>query len=72
MDYSVNKTILANGIKVVTRKMPHLRSVSMGVWVNVGARDESPVESGLSHFIEHMIFQGIRRHRRTYKRFYKY
>ena len=58
MDYSVNKTILANGIKVITRKMPHLRSVSMGVWVNVGARDESLVESGLSHFIEHMIFKG--------------
>ncbi|MDH4204698.1 MAG: insulinase family protein, partial [Desulfobacteraceae bacterium] len=61
MDPSVNKTILANGIKVITRKMPHLRSVSMGVWVNVGARDESPVESGLSHFIEHMIFKGTKK-----------
>ena len=61
MDYSVNKTILANGIKIVTRKMPHLRSVSMGVWVNVGARDESLVESGLSHFIEHMIFKGTKK-----------
>ena len=61
MAYSVNKTILANGIKVITRKMPHLRSVSMGVWVNVGARDESPVESGLSHFIEHMIFKGTKK-----------
>jgi predicted Zn-dependent peptidase len=61
MDYSVNKTILSNGIKVITRKMPHLRSVSMGVWVNVGARDESPGESGLSHFIEHMIFKGTKK-----------
>ena len=61
MDYSVNKTILANGIKVITRKMSHLRSVSMGVWVNVGARDESPMESGLSHFIEHMIFKGTKK-----------
>jgi predicted Zn-dependent peptidase len=61
MAYSVNKTILANGIKVITRKMPHLRSVSMGVWVNVGARDESPGESGLSHFIEHMIFKGTKK-----------
>jgi predicted Zn-dependent peptidase len=61
MDYSVNKTILANGIKVITRKMPHLRSISMGVWVNVGARDESPSESGLSHFIEHMIFKGTKK-----------
>jgi predicted Zn-dependent peptidase len=58
MDHSVNKTVLANGIKVITKKMPHLRSVSMGVWVNVGARDESSDESGLSHFIEHMIFKG--------------
>lgn len=58
MSEEVNKTVLNNGIKVVTRKMPHLHSVSMGVWVNVGARDESPSESGLSHFIEHMIFKG--------------
>jgi predicted Zn-dependent peptidase len=39
-------------------KMPHTRSVSMGVWVNAGARDETESESGLSHFIEHMIFKG--------------
>ena len=41
--------------------MPHFHSVSMGVWVNVGAREESPEESGLSHFIEHMIFKGTQR-----------
>ena len=41
--------------------MPHTRSVSVGVWVNVGARDESEAESGLSHFIEHMIFKGTRK-----------
>ncbi len=54
----VNKTILENGIRILTRKMPHVRSVSMGVWVNVGARDETSAENGLSHFIEHMIFKG--------------
>ena len=54
----VNKTILKNGIRIVTKKMPHVRSTSMGVWLNVGARDESETESGLSHFIEHMIFKG--------------
>ena len=43
--------------------MTHARSVSMGVWVNVGARDESEPESGLSHFIEHMIFKGT--HKRS-------
>ena len=57
----VKKTTLGNGIRILTKKMPHVRSVTMGVWVNVGARDESTSESGLSHFIEHMIFKGTRR-----------
>jgi predicted Zn-dependent peptidase len=60
MDARIDKTVLKNGIRILTRKMPHTRSVSMGVWVNVGARDENPAESGLSHFIEHMIFKGTR------------
>lgn len=55
------KTILPNGIKIVSQHMPHVRSVSMGVWVDVGARDESDAQSGLSHFIEHMIFKGTTR-----------
>ena len=58
---AVVKTTLENGIRIVSKKMPHARSVSMGVWVNVGARDETELESGLSHFIEHMIFKGTRR-----------
>jgi len=58
---AVEKTTLENGIRIVSKKMPHARSVSMGVWVNVGARDESKLESGLSHFIEHMIFKGTRK-----------
>ncbi len=57
----VNKTELNNGIRILSQKMAHTRSVSMGVWVNVGARDEKLTESGLSHFIEHMIFKGTRR-----------
>lgn len=56
-----NKTRLPNGIRIVTQKMPYVRSVSMGVWVSVGARDESDAQSGLSHFIEHMIFKGTAR-----------
>ena len=59
----IEKTSLNNGIRIVSKKMPHARSVSMGVWVNVGARDESEPESGLSHFIEHMIFKGT--HKRS-------
>ncbi len=58
MDQTANKTTLVNGIRILSKKMPHVHSVSMGVWVNVGARDESVAESGLSHFIEHMIFKG--------------
>ncbi|MBW2492755.1 MAG: insulinase family protein [Deltaproteobacteria bacterium] len=60
MDGPAHKTVLKNGIRILTKKMPHTRSVSMGVWVNVGARDENLSESGLSHFIEHMIFKGTR------------
>jgi len=61
MDTPVNKTTLQNGVRIVTQKMPYARSVSMGVWVNVGARDEAVLESGLSHFIEHMIFKGTQK-----------
>lgn len=57
----INKTVLSNGVKIITKKIPHVRSVSMGVWVNVGARDETDDQSGLSHFIEHMIFKGTAR-----------
>jgi predicted Zn-dependent peptidase len=60
MDAPTAKTVLANGVRLVSQSMPHTRSVSMGVWVNVGARDESDAESGLSHFIEHMVFKGTR------------
>jgi len=61
MEVPVAKTALKNGIRILTQKLPHTRSVSMGVWVNVGARDETATESGLSHFIEHMIFKGTQR-----------
>ncbi len=61
MEPEVNKTILENGVRILTQKMPYARSVSMGVWVNVGARDESPSENGLSHMIEHMIFKGTQK-----------
>jgi predicted Zn-dependent peptidase len=54
----VEKTTLENGIRIVSKKIPYFRSVSMGVWVNAGARDETQAENGLSHFIEHMIFKG--------------
>ncbi len=61
MEALINKTVLSNGIRVLTKSVPQVRSVSMGVWVDVGARDEAPKESGLSHFIEHMIFKGTQK-----------
>jgi predicted Zn-dependent peptidase len=54
----VYSTTLPNGVRILTKTMPHAQSASMGVWVNVGARDESASENGLSHMIEHMIFKG--------------
>ncbi|MGD8253725.1 MAG: pitrilysin family protein [Syntrophobacterales bacterium] len=56
-----NKTVLDNGMRVVTERIPHLHSVSMGIWLNVGSRDEQEDESGLTHFIEHMLFKGTQK-----------
>ena len=54
------KTTLRNGVRVVTEKLPSVRSISIGVWIDVGSRNEKPDESGLSHFIEHLVFKGTR------------
>ena len=55
------KTELANGLRLVTETIPHVKSASVGIWVNVGSRDETEAEGGISHFIEHMIFKGTAR-----------
>lgn len=55
-----SKTVLDNGIRVITESMPHLRSISIGVWITVGSRDESIDQSGVSHLIEHMVFKGTK------------
>lgn len=52
---------LSNGIKVVAEKIPYLKSVSMGVWVANGSRNEAAFENGMSHFIEHMVFKGTKK-----------
>lgn len=61
MDESYKKTTLKNGIRILTQRMPHSRSVTMGVWVDVGSRDETESQGGLCHFIEHMLFKGTER-----------
>jgi predicted Zn-dependent peptidase len=55
------KTVLENGIRVITEEIPYLKSVSLGVWVATGSRDEDPRENGISHFIEHLLFKGTER-----------
>jgi len=47
----INVAELANGVKILTEHIPHVRSVAVGVWVNVGSRDESRHLAGISHFI---------------------
>jgi len=55
---NIRKTVLSNGLLVLTESMPHVRSVSMGAWIGSGSRDESADVNGISHFIEHMVFKG--------------
>src|SRR2546423_7447764 len=54
----IELTHLSNGVRVITEVMPHVRSVSVGVWVGTGSRRESPEQNGITHFIEHMLFKG--------------
>jgi predicted Zn-dependent peptidase len=58
---SVEVTRLASGLSVVTDRMPHLESASLGVWAGAGSRNEAPDEHGISHLLEHMAFKGTKR-----------
>lgn len=53
----INKTILDSGIRVITERMPHAHSVSIGIWVANGSRHELPDLNGVAHFIEHLMFK---------------
>ena len=55
---NIRKTVLSNGLLVLTESMPHVRSVSMGAWIGSGSRDEALEVNGVSHFVEHMVFKG--------------
>ena len=48
---NIRKTVLSNGLLVLTESMPHVRSVSMGAWVGSGSRDETAEVNGISHFV---------------------
>src|SRR5476649_2746118 len=58
---TVEVTRLASGLSVVTDRMPHLESATLGVWVGAGSRNETPDEHGISHLLEHMAFKGTKR-----------
>lgn len=55
---SCRKTTLRSGLRVVSERIPGVRSISLGVWIDVGSRCEQADENGLSHFIEHLVFKG--------------
>ena len=57
----IGREVLPNGLVVITEPMPHLRSVSVGIWVRAGSRREPAGLNGLAHFIEHMVFKGTAR-----------
>ncbi|HWO70665.1 MAG TPA: pitrilysin family protein [Actinomycetota bacterium] len=57
----LRRTEFASGLRVVTERMPGVRSVALGFWVLAGSRDERPRISGASHFLEHLLFKGTRR-----------
>ena len=55
------KSALSNGIAVVSANIPYLRSISIGIWVKAGSRNETPILNGISHFFEHLAFKGTKR-----------
>src|SRR3954471_10081107 len=54
----ISRTVLPGGLRVVTEAMPGVRSASVGIWIPVGSRDETPALAGTSHFLEHLLFKG--------------
>jgi predicted Zn-dependent peptidase len=60
VERNLRRTVLSNGLVVLTERMEHLRSVAMGVWVKSGSRYEAPEINGISHFVEHMLFKGTK------------
>ena len=57
---NIRRQKLPNGLTVITEQMQHIRSASIGIWLQTGSRDEDPEWNGISHFIEHMVFKGTK------------
>lgn len=58
---SVKRSVHSSGLRIVTEEVPSVRSAAVGIWVNVGSRDEAPATAGASHFLEHLLFKGTQR-----------
>ena len=58
----IELTRTEGGVRVVTEAVPSVRSVTLGLWVRTGSRDETPAQAGVSHFLEHLLFKGTERH----------
>ncbi|SNT64804.1 Predicted Zn-dependent peptidase [Asanoa hainanensis] len=58
---TIRRTVLPSGLRIITEAVPAMRSVSFGVWVSIGSRDETPAQSGCSHFLEHLLFKGTKK-----------
>ena len=57
---NIRRQKLPNGLTVITEQMQHIRSASIGVWLQTGSRDEDAERNGISHFLEHMVFKGTK------------
>jgi predicted Zn-dependent peptidase len=57
---NIRRQVLPHGLTVITEQMEHIRSASIGIWLETGSRDEIPQANGISHFIEHMVFKGTK------------
>ncbi|MGH3567705.1 MAG: M16 family metallopeptidase [Pseudonocardia sp.] len=57
----VSRTDLPGGLRMLTETMPGVRSVSIGIWIGIGSRDETPAQAGAAHYLEHLLFKGTRR-----------
>lgn len=56
----VKRTVLSSGLRIITEQMPTVRSAAIGIWVNVGSRDEVASQTGSAHYLEHLLFKGTK------------
>jgi predicted Zn-dependent peptidase len=61
LEGTVRRTVLSNGLRILTETLPGVRSAAIGIWVGVGSRDETVPEAGASHYLEHLLFKGTER-----------